>query len=150
MSDYETFNAYNSSPQPLPQPVVQGGGKAPYGVGASVYGKGVRNLGKNQTTQQQSQREQTPFSNGKYIIDFYGSFCGPCQKMAPIFEELEKKTPGVTFVKVEIGEDQELSMSMGVQSVPTFVAIINGKEVDRLVGANVQRLQQMAKKVQTA
>jgi thioredoxin len=141
MSDYESFNAYENFAH-TPQAGPAGG------VGTGVLGKGVRQSIKNQPPVQQVQQKQAPvFAEGKFLIDFYGSWCGPCQKMAPVFENLEKVTSGVTFVKVEIGEEQELAMKMGVQSVPTFISIVNGEVVDKMVGANPAKLQQMTEKL---
>jgi len=146
MEDYESFTSYGNLSA---NQTAHAGG-----VGSSVFGKGVRSGSKNgvqQHPQQQVQQPQAqggnPFGKGKFLIDFYGSWCGPCQKMAPHFEALEKQIPGVTFVKVEIGEEQDLAMSMGVQSVPTFVAIKNGKEVDRMVGADPNKLKALAGKL---
>jgi thioredoxin 1 len=155
MSEYETINfgfgGHDEPPAKRPN-VVYNANQSPFGgIGSSVMGKGVRGGVKN-SQEYQSQRQQPttnsdPFANGKFLIDFYGSWCGPCQKIAPFFDNLESQTPGVTFVKVEIGEQQEIAMGMGVQSVPTFIAMKDGKVIDRLVGGDPVKLKAMANKL---
>lgn len=68
------------------------------------------------------------------IIDVYASWCGPCQQMAPILDELDKEIgDSYKFAKVNVDEARELSINLGVTSVPTFIFIKNnevkGKEV---------------------
>ena len=68
------------------------------------------------------------------IIDVYASWCGPCQQMNPIFEELAKEmSDSYKFVKLNVDDARGLSIKLGVTSVPTFVFMknneIKGKEV---------------------
>lgn len=70
------------------------------------------------------------------LIDFYADWCGPCKIMEPIFEELAKDYTGkVEFKRVDVEAEQEMSSKFGVQSIPTFVLLKEGKEVDRKIGA---------------
>lgn len=70
------------------------------------------------------------------IIDFYADWCGPCKIMVPIFEELEKEYAGkVEFKRVDVEEDLAMAGQYGVMSIPTFVILKEGKEVDRKLGA---------------
>jgi len=67
------------------------------------------------------------------ILDVYAPWCGPCQHMMPIVDELEKEHGDkYTFAKINVDEARELSIKYGVSSVPTFVFIknneIKGKE----------------------
>lgn len=60
------------------------------------------------------------------VVDVYATWCGPCQQMTPIFEELEKEIGDkVKFAKLNVDEARELSIQYGVTSVPTFVFIKN-------------------------
>lgn len=68
------------------------------------------------------------------IIDVYATWCGPCQQMAPILDELEKEMgESYKFAKINVDESRELSINLGVTSVPTFIFMKNnevkGKEV---------------------
>ncbi len=69
------------------------------------------------------------------IIDFWAEWCGPCKMMDPILDELEEELKGkVTFEKINVDENQELSSRYGVLSIPTYVVVKDDKEVDRLIG----------------
>lgn len=71
------------------------------------------------------------------VVDFSATWCGPCQKMKPVFEELED-TYGdhVNFVTIDIDQHPELAESFGVSAVPTFIFIDkSGRESERLLGA---------------
>lgn len=61
------------------------------------------------------------------VMDVYASWCGPCQQMAPIFEELEKEMTGYKFTKLNVDEARDISIKYGVISVPTFLFIKNGE-----------------------
>lgn len=62
------------------------------------------------------------------ILDIYATWCGPCQQMNPILEELEAELNGMyTFAKLNVDEAREISIKeYGVTSVPTFVFIKDG------------------------
>ena len=61
------------------------------------------------------------------IIDVYATWCGPCQQMTPIVDELEKEMGDYKFVKLNVDEARELSIKYGVISVPTFLFMKNGE-----------------------
>lgn len=62
------------------------------------------------------------------VLDVYATWCGPCQQMAPIFEELEKEfSSKCKFLKLNVDEAREISIQYGITSVPTFVFIKNGE-----------------------
>lgn len=85
--------------------------------------------------------EEIP-SNGKVVIDFFANWCGPCQRIKPIFEKLEAQFPGILFLKVNTDAAEELSTLFKVNSLPTFVCIYNGNFTARIEGADVQGLGQ--------
>lgn len=62
------------------------------------------------------------------VLDVYATWCGPCQQMTPIFDELEKEMGDkVKFAKLNVDEARELSIQYGVTSVPTFIFIKNNE-----------------------
>ena len=61
------------------------------------------------------------------IVEVYATWCGPCQQMMPIVDELEKEMSDYTFAKLNIDEARELSIKYGVISVPTFLFMKNGE-----------------------
>jgi thioredoxin len=70
------------------------------------------------------------------LVDFYADWCGPCKIMEPIFDEMSKDYSGkVEFKRVDVEAEQEYSGRFSVQSIPTFVLLKDGKEIDRKIGA---------------
>ena len=73
-------------------------------------------------------------SDKPVVLDIYATWCGPCQQMTPVLEELEKEFEGLyKFAKLNVDEAREISIKeYGVTSVPTFVFVkdgtIKGKE----------------------
>ena len=69
------------------------------------------------------------------VLDVYAPWCGPCQQMLPIFEELSKEMEGkCRFVKLNVDEARDLSIQYGVTSVPTFIFIKGGEVKGRETG----------------
>lgn len=69
------------------------------------------------------------------LIDIYATWCGPCQLMNPILDELEAEMgDSVTFAKLNVDEAREISNKYGVSSVPTFIFIKDNVVVARETG----------------
>ena len=70
------------------------------------------------------------------MIDFYAEWCGPCRMMSPVVEKFAKEYENkVKIGKVNVDEQVSLAMRYGIQSIPSFVFIKDGKVVDRVTGA---------------
>ncbi len=70
------------------------------------------------------------------LVDFWAPWCGPCRMVSPIIEQLSREYSGkVAFGKVNVDENQKISASFGIQSIPTLMIFRNGKAVDVMVGA---------------
>ncbi len=80
--------------------------------------------------------------NGKVVIDFYATWCGPCKRVSPVFEELDAKKlfPSITFLKVDVDEAEILAAEYSVTSLPTFLLLQDKKEVSVVQGANLNDL----------
>lgn len=71
------------------------------------------------------------------VIDFWAPWCGPCQMMGPVFEELSSEFKGkMKFAKVNVDEESSLASKFGIQGIPSLVVISGNKEVGRIVGFN--------------
>lgn len=69
------------------------------------------------------------------LIDFWAPWCGPCQMMGPVFEEVSNDfTDKLVFAKLNTEEHPELTIEFGIQGIPALILTKDGKEVDRLVG----------------
>lgn len=69
------------------------------------------------------------------IVDFWATWCGPCQFMLPIFERMAKKYKNVRFARVNVDEAQGISQRYQVYAIPTFLVFKEGQLVDKAVGA---------------
>lgn len=77
------------------------------------------------------------------VVDFWAPWCGPCQMMAPIFEQAAAQfAPKALLAKVNTESEQGLAMQFGIRSIPTLAVFKGGKEVGRQAGAmDLGRLQ---------
>ena len=70
------------------------------------------------------------------LIDFWAPWCGPCQMMGPIIEQLAKEYEGkVKIGKVNVDEEAELAQQFHIMSIPTIILIKDRKIVKQVVGA---------------
>lgn len=70
------------------------------------------------------------------MIDFYAEWCGPCRMMSPIVKDFANDYAGkVKIGKINVDEESNLAMRFGVQSIPSFIFIKNGKVIERITGA---------------
>ena len=85
-------------------------------------------------TQENFEQEITQ-SAKPIVLDVYASWCGPCQQMMPILEELEQElSDKYKFAKLNVDEARDISIKYGVTSVPTFVFIKNNEVVGKETG----------------
>ena len=78
---------------------------------------------------------------GSVVIDFFAEWCGPCKRIAPFFEQLADEYVGVTFVKVDVDESEDLVSQYGISAMPTFVFLKDGKVVKKVEGADMKGLE---------
>ena len=75
-------------------------------------------------------KAQTPV-----LVDFWAAWCGPCQMMGPIIDELsETYKDKVAMVKVDVDSNQESTQKYGIMSIPTTVLFKEGVEIGRQIG----------------
>lgn len=70
------------------------------------------------------------------LVDFWAPWCGPCQQLGPIVEELSSENEGkaVKIVKVNIDENPDAPSKYGVMSIPTMIFFKGGEPADQMVG----------------
>ncbi|MDH4358914.1 MAG: thioredoxin [Candidatus Berkelbacteria bacterium] len=69
------------------------------------------------------------------LVDFFASWCGPCQMMAPIIEELaEEIKDKAEIYKVDVDQETELASKFQIISIPTILIFKDGKITDQLNG----------------
>ena len=70
------------------------------------------------------------------LVDFWASWCGPCQMMNPVIQELAKTYEGqITVGKVNVDEQPRTAAQYGIQSIPTIKVYKEGQIVDQVTGA---------------
>jgi thioredoxin 1 len=71
----------------------------------------------------------------KLIVEFWSDWCGPCKMMKPIFERVsESNDTEVQMYTMDIDNNKDFAMSLGVRSIPTVKIFNNGNVVDTKVG----------------
>ena len=68
------------------------------------------------------------------VVDFWASWCGPCQNMAPVFTKVAQLSPSLLFAKVNTEQVQKIAAEAGIRSLPTLVFFNQGQEIDRVSG----------------
>lgn len=82
-----------------------------------------------------NQINQAVLNNDKLvIIDFFATWCVPCQMQTPILTEVDREGSEVEIFKVNVDENQETAIRYNITSVPTLIFIKNGSEIERQVG----------------
>jgi len=80
------------------------------------------------------------------VVDFTASWCGPCQKIAPVFEALAGAHTDVVFVKVDVDEAEDVAAECGISAMPTFQFYKKGAKVTEMTGADEGKLKEAVEK----
>jgi thioredoxin 1 len=76
-------------------------------------------------------------AKGLALVDFWAVWCGPCQAIAPVVEQLADQYQGkVKVAKLDTDNNQETAIKFNVRSIPTIMFFKDGKHVDTVVGAD--------------
>lgn len=91
--------------------------------------------------------EEISASTGKLVVvEFTAIWCGPCKRLAPIYEGLAHKYHAATFLKVDADKLQDFVADSKVSIMPTFHFYKNGVKVDSLLGGDRVELEAKIKK----
>lgn len=78
--------------------------------------------------------EEVIKAEGKVLVDFFATWCGPCTMLAPVLEQVADSKPEVKIVKVDVDEEPELATRYKVMSIPTLMVFEKGEVVKKSLG----------------
>lgn len=79
----------------------------------------------------------TDIINGEkpVLVDFFATWCGPCQMLSPVLEQVKKNLADrVSIIKIDVDKNQDLAAKMQVRGVPTILLFQSGKQLWRQSG----------------
>lgn len=83
-----------------------------------------------------SWEDEVTKAEGLVMVDFWAVWCGPCQTVAPIVDELATEYDGrLKVLKMNTDENPEIATKFQVMSIPSLIFFKNGQQIDKLVGA---------------
>lgn len=74
-------------------------------------------------------------SDKPVLLDFWATWCGPCQMISPTIEAIAEENPQYLVGKINVDEEPELAEAFRIEAIPTIVAMKNGRVADQLCGA---------------
>jgi len=82
--------------------------------------------------------EEVLKSEKPVLVDFWATWCGPCQMQGPIVEELAQERDDIKIGKVNVDEESDLAEKFGIMSIPTIIAFRDGEVVSKAVGVQTK------------
>ena len=73
-------------------------------------------------------------TDGLVLVDFWASWCGPCQMIAPILGELDAQVEDFTVFKVNVDDEPSLAERFGIEAIPTLLFFKKGEPVKKKMG----------------
>lgn len=73
-------------------------------------------------------------SDKNVLLDFWATWCGPCQMLGPIVEEIANEYPQYKICKIDVDDEPELAQAFGIVSIPTLIVYKDGQAVAKEVG----------------
>ena len=73
-------------------------------------------------------------SDKKVLLDFWATWCGPCQMIAPFVEEVAEENEHILVGKIDVDEERDLAIRFGITSIPTLIVMEKGEPTAKMLG----------------
>ena len=73
-------------------------------------------------------------SKGKVLVDCFATWCGPCEMLSPVIDDLAKEMDNVTFYKLDVDSAEDIAQKYGIMSIPTILLFKDGNLIKKDVG----------------
>lgn len=92
-------------------------------------------MAKAEIVNKDSFKEMVLESSTPVLVDFFANWCGHCQKLLPLLDEVAVAMDGkINVVKLNVDENRDLSQKYEIKGLPTMILFKDGSELDRLIG----------------
>ncbi|KAI3385926.1 hypothetical protein SNEBB_005795 [Seison nebaliae] len=78
--------------------------------------------------------------NRLVVLDFSAAWCAPCKMLEPVYNDLSQKYANCVFTRADIEGNEDLAEEMSIKSLPTVVFYRDGKELNRIIGLQIEKL----------
>lgn len=86
-------------------------------------------------------------SSAPVLVDFYADWCAPCKMVAPLMDELAHEQVGkILIVKIDTDAAPDVALKYEIRSIPTLILFQDGKEVERSLGFEPERLRELVQR----
>ncbi len=92
----------------------------------------VNHIGEEEFTKEVLEAKEPVF------VDFYADWCGPCQMMSPVIDEMSEELANVKFGKVNIDDYPDIAANYGIMSIPTILVFKGGEVSDTFIGVTAK------------
>lgn len=79
-------------------------------------------------------KEEVLESKKPILVDFWATWCGPCQMLNPILEEISEEQDEIRIGKINVDEQEDLAIEYRIMNIPTMILFKDGKAVKSMIG----------------
>ena len=81
-----------------------------------------------------TQFEEAIKAQKKVLVDFFAVWCGPCNALSPILEDIASEHEEMDILKIDVDKVPDVAAQYGIQSIPTLILFEEGKAIDMRLG----------------
>jgi len=77
-------------------------------------------------------------AEGKILVDFWATWCGPCRMLAPVLDDVAAEDESIVIAKIDVDEEPQLAAQYGITTIPTLMVMEKGQVVATTVGVQTK------------